>query len=406
MKFIYTISHVPGKNIATADVLSRAPGEEEGDKHQNEEELNLYVNSLVTSLPATEKRLHEIQQHQDADPVLQLVKKYSLEGWPTKRRVEAMVRPYFQFAGELTVENGLLLKGCRLVIPKPLQSDILEKLHNAHQGIAKCRERAKQSVWWPGLSAQLQQKVEKCDICASHRKNFKETLIPTEFPERPWTKLEQICFSGRTINTCWWLTTFPDLWKIAKLSSTTAACVVTHLKSLFARHGIPTEVRSDNGPQFSAEYFKKFAKEWSFSHTTSSPRYPQANGEAERAVRTVKDFLSKAPDPYLALMEYRANNPLANGYSPAELLMGRKLRTTVPVIPSVLNPGWMDLTRLKEEEKFRRQKQGKQFNKRHRAHDLPQFTSRRNLCGSVTLEKKGTVIMSAGDSQILPCGFT
>ncbi|RXN32929.1 Transposon Ty3-G Gag-Pol poly [Labeo rohita] len=164
--------------------------EKKEETHTNSKmKLNLYVNLLVTSLTATEKRLHEIQQHQEADPILQLVKKYSLEGWPTKSRVEAMVQPYFQFAGELTVENGLLLKGCRLVIPKSLQSDILEKLHNAPQGIAKCRERSKQSVWWPGLSTQLQQKVEKCEICASHRKNFKETLIPTEFPERPWTKV-------------------------------------------------------------------------------------------------------------------------------------------------------------------------------------------------------------------------
>ncbi len=107
MRLTYTISHVPGKNIATAYVLCRA-----SDKQQNKEELNLNVNSVVTSLSATEKRLHEIQQHQDADPVLQLVKKYSLEGWSTKRIVEAMVKPFFQFAGELTVENGLLLKGC------------------------------------------------------------------------------------------------------------------------------------------------------------------------------------------------------------------------------------------------------------------------------------------------------
>ncbi|KAL1255543.1 hypothetical protein QQF64_013604 [Cirrhinus molitorella] len=369
MKFTYTISHVPGKHIATTDVLSRAPGEEKRDKdqQQNEEELNLYVNSVVTSLPATEKRLHEIQQHQEADPVLQLVKKYTLEGWPTKSRVEAMVLPYFQFAGELTVENGLLLKGCRLVIPKSLQSDILEKLHSAHQGIAKCRERAKQSVWWPGLSAQLQQKVEKCDICASHRKIFKETLIPTEFPDRPWSKVGADLFQWKDDQYLLVIDYFSRFMEIAKLSSTTAACVVTHLKSIFARHGIPTEVMSDNGPQFSAEYFKKFAKEWGFSHTTSSPRYPQANGEAERAVRTVKEFLSKAADPYLALMEYRAT-PLANGHSPAELLMGRKLRTTVPGIPSVLNPGWVDLNRLKEEEMVRREKQGKQFNKRHRAH--------------------------------------
>lgn len=163
---------------------------------------------------------------------------------------------------------------------------------------------------------------------------------------------------------------------------------------MFARHGIPTEVMSDNGPQFSTEYYKKFAKEWGFSHTTSSPRYPQANGEAERAVRTEKGFLSKSADPYLALMEYRAT-PLANGYSTAELLMGRKLRTTVPVIPSVLKPGWMNLNRLKEEEKVRKEKQGKQFNKRHIAHDLPQLHPGESVWISDTREK-GTEIMSAG----------
>ena len=93
MKFTYTILHVPGKNIATADVLSRAPGSEgEHDGQQNEEEMNLYVNFIVTGLPVTEKRLRKIQQHQEADPVLQLVKKYSPEGWPAKNRVETMVQ--------------------------------------------------------------------------------------------------------------------------------------------------------------------------------------------------------------------------------------------------------------------------------------------------------------------------
>ncbi|KAL0199615.1 hypothetical protein M9458_002802 [Cirrhinus mrigala] len=163
---------------------------------------------------------------------------------------------------------------------------------------------------------------------------------------------------------------------------------------MFARHGIPTEVKSDNGPQFSAEYFWKFAKEWGFSHTTSSPTYPQANGEAERAVMTVKDFTAVAADPYLALMDYR-ETPLSDGYCPAELRMGRKLHTTVPVLPSVLNPGWLDLNHLKEEEKVRREKQGKQFNKRHRAHDLPQLHPGESVWISDTREK-GTVIMSAG----------
>ncbi|KAK7884427.1 hypothetical protein WMY93_027550 [Mugilogobius chulae] len=157
--------------------------------------------------------------------------------------------------------------------------------------------------------------------------------------------------------------------EVAKLTSTTSAAVIEHMKSIFARHGIPAEVRSDNGPQFSSELFKTFATEWSFVHTTSSPRFPQSNGEAERAVRTVKSLLQKESDPYLALMAYRAT-PLSNSHSPAELLMGRKLRTTVPILPSCLKPGWTDITMLREKERRERKKQWRWFNNRHRAHDL------------------------------------
>ena len=84
-----------------------------------------------------------------------------------------------------------------------------------------------------------------------------------------------------------------------------------HFKSIFARHGIPDVVRSDNGPQFASECFRKCAREWGFSHVTSSPHFPQSNGEAERAVRTIKDILKKSSDTYRGLMAYRAV-PLAN----------------------------------------------------------------------------------------------
>ena len=105
----------------------------------------------------------------------------------------------------------------------------------------------------------------------------------------------------------------------------------------------------DNGPQFASEYFTRFATQWGFRHTTSSPRYAQSNGEAEHAVRTAKGLLQKENDPYLALIVYRAT-PLANWYGPAQLSMGQQLRTTVPVTPSSLNPGWTDITKLKKDE--------------------------------------------------------
>ena len=114
--------------------------------------------------------------------------------------------------------------------------------------------------------------------------------------------------------------------EIARLSTVTSNDVITQMKSIFACHGISESLTSDNGPQYTADMFKTFAKQYGFAHLTSSPRYPHGNDAAERAVRTVKSLLEKSDDPYVALMSYRST-PLENGYSPAELLMGRKLRT-------------------------------------------------------------------------------
>ena len=121
------------------------------------------------------------------------------------------------------------------------------------------------------------------------------------------------------------------LLTLAKLSSTTSSEIIKHLKSFFSQHGVPQIIVSDNGPQYSAAVFKEFTTQYSFTHmhTTSSPQFPEANGAAERAVCTIKDLLNKSDDHYLAILTYRST-PLENGYSPAELLMDRKLRTTIP----------------------------------------------------------------------------
>ena len=109
---------------------------------------------------------------------------------------------------------------------------------------------------------------------------------------------------------------------------------------MFARLGIPEEMFSDYGHQFAS-----FA-EYKFRHTTSSPHFPQANGVAERAVETVKALFKKCNDPYLALLSYRSTQ-LPNRYSPAELLMARKLRTNVPIVQELI-PKLPDLTSLSE----------------------------------------------------------
>ena len=107
--------------------------------------------------------------------------------------------------------------------------------------------------------------------------------------------------------------------EVARLNHATSEEAILHTKGIFARHGIPEVVMSDNGPQYSSEAYAALARQFQFEHVTSSPHYPQSNGEAERAVQTVKNLLKKDGDPYLALLAY-PSTPLKCGFSPSELL--------------------------------------------------------------------------------------
>ena len=123
--------------------------------------------------------------------------------------------------------------------------------------------------------------------------------------------------------------------KIFGRCNTKSIMVIMHLKSAFARHDIPSEVISDNGPQYSPKKFESFAR-WEFKHTTTSPLNPQANGVIKKAVQTVKNLLTKAKqdshDPYLALLEYR-NTPINNDVgSPTQLLTSRRLWSSSPQV--------------------------------------------------------------------------
>ena len=158
--------------------------------------------------------------------------------------------------------------------------------------------------------------------------------------------------------------------ELALVRSTTTASVINHTKSIFARHGIPQIIVSDNGPQFASKQFEEFAQKYEFTHITSSPAYPQANGEAEKAVQTAKSLLTKAEDPYLALLAYRAT-PLEQGLSPAELLFGRKLRTKLPTVPSQFSPDeGKEKAKRKEfrkKDKLEKQRQKRDFDRVHHA---------------------------------------
>ncbi|XP_064481432.1 uncharacterized protein K02A2.6-like [Ornithodoros turicata] len=165
---------------------------------------------------------------------------------------------------------------------------------------------------------------------------------------------------------------YPDIACLENLSS---ACVVNHCKPIFSRHGIPEVVVSDNGPQFSktgTSSLASFAKEYQFIHVTASSRYPQSNRVAEAAVKVIKQSITKTGDPYKSLLSYRTL-PLKNGYSPAQLLMWRQLRTTVPADTQQLVPSLPNYNALRQFEQQYRQRQKRDYNRRQGVRDPPEL---------------------------------
>ena len=371
MRYQFTISHVPGKDLTIADTLSRTPSTVPTSADQLlQEEANAFVSVVVQSLPATEQRLLQIKQLQTEDEACQTITKYCQSGWPEKQKVDAGVKPYYPIAAELSVENGLLMRGCRIVIPPSLRKEMLARIHTGHQGIVKCRERGRQSVWWPGMSRELEELVKNCPECCKAQKQRAQPLTPSELPDLPWQKVATDLFEWKQRMYLIVVDYYSRYVEIACLNGVTAEQVIVHTKSIFARHGIPEVVISDNGPQYTSEAYAKFAKDYQFHHITSSPYFPQSNGEVERAVGTVKNLLKKSDDPYLALLAYRAT-PLQNGYSPSELLMCRKLRTTVPSTHSQRVPKVPDSVTLREKDKHLKIRQKQNFDSHHGVRELP-----------------------------------
>ena len=374
MRYDFTISHVPGKDLVFADALSRAPAREPTETDQSlVREADAYVNIIMNNLPATEKRLEEIRNVQGSDKVCKQIMRFCQSGWPRKRSLTLEIRPYHTVSSELCIEDGLLMRAGRIVIPSAMRSEVLKQIHTGHQGIHKCRERARQSVWWPKLSKDLEEMVKRCQECSRAQNQRSQPLIPSELPDLPWQKVGTDLFEWRKAHYLLIVDYYSRYIEIAKLKGTTSEEVILHTKSIFARHGIPEVVISDNGPQFSAENYTRFATEYHFQHITSSPYYPQSNGEAERAVGTIKSLLNKEQDPYLAVLAYRST-PLRIGYSPSELLMGRKLRSTVPLSRSQRQPQLPDAEAVRLQDNKIKEKQKKDFDRHHNVRDLPDLS--------------------------------
>ncbi|XP_054720689.1 uncharacterized protein LOC129230315 [Uloborus diversus] len=377
MRYSYTIKYTPGKKLIIADTLSRSPLPEKR-KEELSKEITAYVQMGVENFLSSDARLAEIWSLQKDDPVRKLLIKFSIDGWPDKNEVPEECLKYWAYRHSISVQDDLLMKDSRIIISSKLREEILNRIHDGHLRITKYRARAHESVWWPGLSAEIQNLVSKCHKCIQHQRYFKEPLLPSAFPNRPWQTVgaDLLKVSGN------WYLIMADYYsryiEVANLDSLSSEAFINHIKSIFDRHGIPEVVRSDNGPQFSHAVidfkYRKFANQYKFSIVTSSPKHAQSNGFIESMVKSFKLHFIKAEkdDPYFMLLALRAM-ALENGHSPAELLMGRCLRTPIPTLSVKLKPRALDEESLLKKEEERISMQKFYFDRQHQVGQLPQL---------------------------------
>lgn len=326
LRYDIKLQFTPGKQLLLADMLSRATTMTSAENDVTNDDTEVHAVSVVSSLVTenTWKRLAtETSRDDDLKQVIE-----DLEGG------NKLKGQWKSFESELSYVKGVLLKACKVVIPANMRKETLERIHQGHLGINKCKARARNLVFWPGINADIEAFAQACSACKKYAyRQPQEPLMLRPVPDKPWYRvgIDIFEYAGRSY-LCVYdaLSNFPE---VELLKDTTAKTVIEATSAIFARYGIPVEVSSDNGPQFCCRAFAEFAQTYGFNHIISSPRYPQSNGLAEKGVQIVKRILKKSTemkqDFWLGLLAYRST-PMESGPSPGEVLQGRRLRTTLP----------------------------------------------------------------------------
>ena len=340
-QYDFVPQHIPGRINVIADSLSRVTPLEFQDS--NAEKDILAVNFLQYS-SIEERERDEMLQETSKDKELQSLKHYISTGWPAKRsQIPVSLHPYWNYRDELTVESGILMKNSKVLIPETLKQKYLKQIHQGHQGIEACRCRAREFVFWVNINSDLKEMVEKCDICQSQQNSTTSVQkYVSEVPPHPWHTLGSDLFYFQRIDFLVVVDYFSKYLIVRKIPSSTSSAVIKELGMIFSEFGNPLVFRSDNGPCYSSQEFKFFMQNWLVEHRTSSPHYPQSNGLAESMVKVSKNLIEKALKQDLPwnrlLLDYRCTPISSEIPSPAEILFGRKFRSSISILPSqVLN---------------------------------------------------------------------
>ncbi|KAI5755188.1 hypothetical protein M8J77_014828 [Diaphorina citri] len=283
------VEYLPGTQMYIADALSRnfiASSKEENS------DCDMYIHELSPCYPASQEKLQMVLEATLKDPdILQVIRLVQNNSWPNSgKQLNENVKMFFRIKDTLTTIDGLLFKDNKIVIPRNLQTHMLNLFHESHLGMSKIKAKARECGYWPNMNENIEDFIRKCDICQKYsNENPKMPLISHEVPTRAWEKLGTDVMEYNGINYLVVYDYFSKWIEVKRLRNKDSVELIDKFMQIFSYHGAPDFVVSDNMP-FSSRMFQKFFDEWNIRSITSSPRYPRGNGLSEKAVNIAKDI--------------------------------------------------------------------------------------------------------------------
>ena len=325
----YKLVYKPGAANANADGFSRLPLPERPESTPDPADYVLIMNHMESTSVNPDK----IRQWTQRDPVMSQVYECVLNGWPYECPDKDLA-PYFTRRDELSVHDGCIMWGSRVIVPPQGRNFIIEELHDTHPGISRMKSLARSYVWWPKIDRDLETKAKQCRSCQSTQKApAVAPLHPREFPSKPWSRLH-IDYAGPFMGGYMFLIVvdaYSKWMEVYPMRTATSQATIEKLRCAFATHGLPDIIVSDNGTCFTSAEFAEFVQCNGIKHVRSAPFHPASNGLAERAVQTFKESMKKMTDNSSIetkvsrfLFRYRITPHTTTGQSSAQLLMNRQ----------------------------------------------------------------------------------
>ena len=336
----YKLEYVPGSRQGHCDGLSRLPLPT-GTSELPTPAETVHLMEFVNSTPVTASCIRTFTAR---DPILSVVMQYTRDGWPANGLQNPELVQYRRKEGELSTHDGCLLWGSRVVVPTKLRDRVLEMLHEGHMGESHVKSFARMYVWWPNVDADISQMVSGCITCQKYRRQAPVTpLSPWVWPTRPWERIH-VDYCG-PVNGQLMLVVVDACTKwmdVHVTTRSTADVTVEELRKSFSCWGLPKVIVTDNATCFTSPTFESFCAQNGIRHLFTAPLSPKSNGLAERAVQTVKQGLRKQHGGSVQsritrfLFAYRTSPHSVTRHTPAELMMGRQLRTRLDcVLPNL-----------------------------------------------------------------------